>query len=129
MIAVDASVVVSALTDASETGEAVRARLRDETIVAPALMDIEVTSAIRKGVRAGRLEERAARRALDDLRSMPWQEIPHGVLLKRVWELRDNVTAYDASYVAVAELRKVPLLTLDGKLARATGPDCEFELL
>lgn len=129
MIAVDASVIAAALTEATETGDAARTRIRDEQITAPALMDIEVASVIRKGVRAGRLEARAARRALDDLRSMPWQEIGHGPLLSRVWELRENVTAYDASYVAVAEMRDVPLLTLDAKLARATGPQCRFEIL
>lgn len=129
MIAADASIVAAALTDATETGDAVRKRLWGETITAPALMDIEVASVIRKGVRAGRLEARAARRALDDLRAMPWQEVGHGPLLSRVWELRENVTAYDASYVAVAEMRDVPLLTLDARLARATGPQCRFEVL
>ena len=129
MIAVDASVVAAALTDATEMGDAVRTRLHNEVITAPALMDIEVASVIRKGVRTGRLEPRAARRALDDLRSMPWQEVGHSPLLGRVWELRENVTTYDASYVAVAELREVPLLTLDARLARATGPKCRFEVV
>lgn len=129
MIAVDASVVAAVLTDPAETGDALRARLHNETITAPALMDIEVTSVIRKGVHAGRLEARAAQRALSDLRSMPWQEVSHGPLLSRVWVLRENVTAYDASYVAVAEMRNVPLLTLDARLARTTGPQCRFEVL
>lgn len=129
MIAVDASVIAASLTDATETGDAVRKRLRNETITAPALMDLEVASVIRKGVRTGRLEARAARRAIDELQALPWQVVSHGPLLNRVWELRENVTAYDASYVAVAEIRGVPLLTLDSRLARSTGPQCEFEVL
>lgn len=129
MIAVDASIVAAALTDATETGDAARKRLRNETITAPALMDIEAASVIRKAARTGRLEARAARRALQELRAMPWQEVNHRHLLSRVWELRENVTAYDASYVAVAEMRGVSLLTLDARLAHSTGPQCQFEVL
>ena len=79
---------------------------------------------------AGQLDERRVRLALTDLAALPIRRAPHRPLLARCWELRDNVTVYDAAYVALAELLDVVLLTADARLASAPpGTRCEFELL
>jgi predicted nucleic acid-binding protein len=67
--------------------------------------------------------------ARDDLRSLPIRRVPHTLLLERCWELRANLTTYDAVYVALAELIGAPLVTLDARLAEAPGPTCAIELL
>jgi len=129
VIVVDASVVATALADDGGDGDAARARLRGERLTAPQLIDLEVPSVWRRHVSDGRLEQRRALLALADLRAMPIDRVPHLPLLERCWELRENVTIYDASYVALAELRGVPLLTADGRLAAAPGVQCEIEVL
>ena len=127
MIVVDASVVAVALADDGPDGDAVRARLRGEDLTAPELLDLEVTSVLRRQYAAGALDGRRATLALDDLQAMPIQRAPHRYLLRRCWELRDNLTAYDAAYVALAELLGATLLTADERLARAPGPHCDIE--
>jgi predicted nucleic acid-binding protein len=67
--------------------------------------------------------------ARDDLRSLPIRRVPHPPLLERCWELRANLTTYDAAYVALAELIDAPLVTLDARLAEAPGPTCPIEVL
>ena len=129
MIVVDASTLATALTVDSADGDRVRHRLRSERLVAPSLVDVEVVSAIRRSRRSGRLEERSARQALVDLMALRLRRLPHRPLLPRIWALRDNLTAYDAAYVALAEAIGAPLLTADRKLARAPGIECEVELL
>lgn len=79
--------------------------------------------------RAGALDARRAELALNDLSATPIKRAPHLSLLRRCWELRDNLTTYDASYVALAEALDVLLLTGDRRLARASGPRCQIELL
>jgi predicted nucleic acid-binding protein len=71
---------------------------------------------------------RRARLALDDLAALPARRAPHRPLLPRCWELRDNLTVYDAAYVALAEALKATLLTGDRRLARASGPKCPIEI-
>jgi predicted nucleic acid-binding protein len=77
---------------------------------------------------AGALDDRRAVLAMDDLRSMRIDRMPHGPLMERCWSLRDNLTVYDAMYVALAEAIDVVLLTADERLARSPGPRCRFEL-
>jgi predicted nucleic acid-binding protein len=125
---VDAGVAVEALISDNELGKAARRALR-EPCTAPELIDIEVGSALRRLVLAGRLSERRARLALHDLHDLPLVRSPHRPLLPRCWALRGSVTFYDAAYVALAELLAVPLVTTDGRLAAAPGPRCEFALL
>lgn len=72
---------------------------------------------------------RRAELAIQDLLAMPLDRAAHQPLLARCWELRDNVTVYDAAYVALAEALGLPLVTADGRLARAPGPRCPIELL
>lgn len=129
MIVVDASIIVTALGDDSSDGVRTRDRLRGERLVAPHLIDLEVTSAWRRLAAAGAIDDRRARIALEDLGSLRMQRVPHGPLVARAWELRDNLTVYDAAYVALAEILDLTLLTADGRLAGAAGPRCAVELL
>jgi predicted nucleic acid-binding protein len=129
VIVVDASVLASALADDGVDGDRARERLRGERLAAPELVDLEVASVLRRASRHGRLDDRRAHRALEDLAAIPLARASHRPLLARVWELRENITAYDAAYVAVAEALEVPLLTADERLHRAPGTRCEIELL
>lgn len=129
MLVVDASVLAVALADDGPDGDAARARLRGETLAAPELVDLEVTSVLRRQNRAGLLEARRATLALTDLAALPMRRAPHLPLLPRCWELRENLTAYDAAYVALAEALGGTLLTGDRRLARAAGPTCAVEVL
>lgn len=128
MIVMDASVVGPLLLD-EEAEQEVRPRIQGDDLVAPELMDIEVTALLRKRHRAKLLSQKRATQALADLRDLPVKRIPHRALLGRIWELRDNVTAYDAAYVATAELYDATVLTADNRLANAPGPRCPFEVL
>lgn len=129
MLVVDASVIATALGDDADGGDRARARIRGEALAAPELMDLEVVSVIRRQLRAGAMDVRRADFALTDLAALPIQRVPHGPLLRRCWELRDNFTIYDAAYVALAEALDADLLTGDRRLARATGPRCQIEVL
>lgn len=129
MLVVDASVLVVALADDGADGDAARERLRGEDLVAPELLDLEVVSVLRGQMISGALDARRADLALNDLSAMPLKRAPHLPLLQRCWELRENLTTYDASYVALAEALNVLLLTGDRRLARASGPRCQIEVL
>jgi predicted nucleic acid-binding protein len=128
VIVVDASVLVVALADDGTDGDAARARLRGERLVAPELIDLEVGSVLRRHAVAGQIDDRRAKIALQDLVAMPLQRARHVELLGRCWELRTNLTFYDAAYVALAEALRTTLLTSDRKLARAPGPSCHIEM-
>lgn len=129
MIVVDASVIVAAVIDEDVIGNRVRARLAEERLAAPAVVDLEVVSAWRRYTRRGLLPPRRAEVALADLAGMPLERAPHGPLMPRIWELRDNLSPHDAAYVALAESFETVLLTGDERLARAPGIQCEVELL
>jgi len=128
VIVVDASVVVTAVAS-SEAGVVARSRLAGERLHAPHLLDVEVAHALRQLVGRRSLTAAAAASALDDLRQLSVRRVPHTRLLARCWELRRNLTMYDACYVALAESLGLPLLTADRRLARAAGIRCEVELL
>ena len=130
MIVVDASVVGNALIDDSAAGE--RARLafeQDRDLHAPHLLDLEIANSLRKQRTIERLGLQGALRALTELRLLPVRRYPHTPLLPRIWELRDNASAYDASYVALAELLGCTLVTTDRRLARLPGARCPVEVL
>jgi predicted nucleic acid-binding protein len=129
VIVVDASVLATALADDSSDGDRARARLHGEQLAAPQLLDLEVASVLRGQMRAGSLDARRADLALTDLDALPVQRAPHRPLLRRCWQLRDNLTIYDAVYVALAEALDVDLLTADRRLAKAPGARCRIELL
>ena len=129
MIVVDASVLVTSLVDQGESGAEYRARLAaDLDQHAPGVVDLEVIAAVRRLARE-RLGTVEAGEAVADLSELPIRRYPHRALLPRIWELRHNLTPYDAAYVALAEVLGAPLLTADAKLAGAPGLRCEVELL
>jgi predicted nucleic acid-binding protein len=129
VLVVDASVLATALADDADDGDRARARLRGETLAAPDLVDIEVTSVLRGRLAGGHISPRRAELALTDLVALPLERSPSLRLVPRCWELRDNLTVYDAAYVALAEALAVPLLTANGRLAKATGSHCPIEVL
>jgi predicted nucleic acid-binding protein len=127
---VDASALVEVLlrTPAAAT---IRERLLgiEHTLHAPHLIDIEVAQVLRRYAASGQVEPGRCRDALDDLFDFPLDRYPHDLLLRRVWELRHNITAYDAVYVALAEALDAPLLTRDHRLAAAAGHRARVELV
>lgn len=129
MLVIDASVLATALADDGRDGDLARSRLLGEVLTAPELIDLEVVSVLRRLTLAGQLPERRSSLALADLVDMPIQRASHAPLLERCWELRSNLTAYDAAYVALAEMMDLVLLTTDERLARAPGPQCSVEVL
>ncbi len=129
MLVVDASCLYEVVADGT-VAERVRRRLAaDPDHAAPHVVDVEVISVIRRDHRLGRLDDTAAAQAVDDLRDWPGERYGHQPLLDRLWELRANVRAWDAAYVALAEALSATLLTLDGRLAIAPGPRCRIEVL
>lgn len=123
MIVPDASALVPALSDTGENGELARTAIGG-TRHAPHLVDLEVTAALRRMVLRRELPVTQALRALDNLTRLEVTRHPHRDLLTRVWALRDNVSPYDASYVALAELIDATLVTLDRRIGRAPGLQC-----
>jgi predicted nucleic acid-binding protein len=124
VIVVDASVLAVALADDGVAGDRARTLLRGEALAAPELVDLEVLSVVRKQRAIGALDDRRAKLALRDLIELPLERAPHAPLVDRCWELRDNLTAYDATYVALAEALGVNLLTADQRIAGAPGVRC-----
>ncbi len=129
MNVVDASVLVEFLAGGEQREAAEAAIGRERWVWAPALVDAEVGSALRRQVRAKEISARKAHAALEELLDMRLQRIPLAALVDRAWQLRDNVTFYDALYVALAEEAGAPLLTLDARLAKAKGLRTEVELI
>ena len=100
-----------------------------QTLHAPHLLDVEVAQVVRRYAASGEINPERGRAALADLADFPLRRYPHGFLLPRVWELRNNLTAYDAVYVALAEALDAPLLTRDRRLASAAGHRARVELV
>lgn len=130
MIVVDASVLANAVGDDGADGRAARRRLADagEGSI-PDLADVETVAVLRKRWLGGDLTDRRFRSAIDDLLALPLVRFPTGPLMVRAYELRANVTAYDASYVALAEGLACTLVTADARLARVPTVDCTIEVL
>lgn len=125
LIVIDASAMVGALIDRGPAGEWAEELLRAE-LASPHLLPVEVANTMRRLVRAGELMEAVAALALGDLADLGVDHLPFDHVAERVWELRENLSAYDAWYVATAELLEVPMATLDRRLARSPGPRCAF---
>jgi predicted nucleic acid-binding protein len=127
---VDASVLTAFYAADDPRRGAVVARLAvGDVLVAPAHLDAEVVSALRRLASRHLVLREMVPAALGHLSGFAIRRLPLALLLERMWELRDNVTPYDAAYVAVAERLEAPLITCDGKLAAASGPRCAFELI
>lgn len=129
LVVVDASVVSPAVADDGPDGDLARSTLRGQELAAPELIDLEVASVIRGRCLGGFLDERRARLALTDLADLAIQRAPHASLLARCWELRQNLTTYDAAYVALAEALDTTLITADARLAGAAGIRCSTHLV
>jgi len=123
---VDASVLVAAAIDAGPDGAWAEGVLAQGGVVSPHLVLVEATNILRRLERAATLTRLEATAAQRDLLRLDLTLVPFEPFADRVWELRGTVTAYDAWYVAVAEAFDVALATLDRRLARASGPTCEF---
>jgi predicted nucleic acid-binding protein len=130
VIVVDASAVLEALLR-TPAAPAVEGRLFDSgaTLHAPHLLDAEIAQVVRRYAARGEIDRERGRVALADLVDFPLRRYPHGFLLPRVWELRDNLTAYDAIYVALAEVLDAPLVTRDRRLAAAAGHLAQVEVV
>ena len=129
VIVVDASVLAPALVDDGASGVRARGRLVGESLAAPELIDLELTSVFRGLTRVKPMTVRRAQDALVDLAALPLERAAHRHLIQRCWELRENLTPYDAAYVALAELLAVPLITADTRLAQAPRIHCPVEVL
>ena len=130
MIVVDASALLEALLRTS-AAKAVEDRLfaPRQTLHAPHLLDVEVAQVIRRYAANGEIDGERGRMALADLADLPLRRYPHDFLLPRIWDLRSNLTAYDAAYVALAEALDAPLLTRDRRLAATTCHHAQIELV
>jgi predicted nucleic acid-binding protein len=129
VIVVDASVLATALGDDGRDGDRARARLHGELLAAPHLIDLEVGSVWRRLVVAGTMDLRRAGLALVDLYELPIRRAGHLDLLPRCWELRSNLSVYDAAYVSLAEALETTLVTSDARIKKAPGPRCNIEVL
>jgi predicted nucleic acid-binding protein len=130
VIVVDASAALEVLLR-TPAAMAVEERLFDpaQTLHAPHLLDVEVAQVLRRYAASGEADAERCRAALADLADLPLIRYPHDILLPRVWELRDNLTAYDAVYIALAEALNAPLLTRDQRLANAPGHRARVEVV
>ncbi|MEW6683491.1 MAG: type II toxin-antitoxin system VapC family toxin [Nitrospirota bacterium] len=130
MIVVDASAMLEVLLN-TPSAPLVRERLfaANETLHAPHLLDVEVAQVLRRYALSGQLDPARGLEALEDLTDFPMTRYPHDPFLPRIWELRHNVTAYDAAYLVLAEALAAPLVTRDAGLAAAAGHHAEIELI
>ncbi len=125
-VVVDASLLVAAAADAGPEGTWAERVVENGALVAPSLVLAEATTILRRLELAKRLTLLAATSAHQDLLRLDIDLAPFEPFADRIWELRSNLTSYDAWYVAVAEAIDLPLATLDRRLARASGPVCRF---
>ena len=129
MQVVDAGVVIDALVPAGRLGHSAAAAIKADDNVAPELLDVEVLHALRGMVRRSELSEPAARVIVHSMGALGVVRRPHLPLVPRMWELRDNLTAYDAAYVALAEALGCPLVTSEARIASASGIRCEVQVV
>ncbi|MGE3844200.1 MAG: type II toxin-antitoxin system VapC family toxin [Vicinamibacterales bacterium] len=130
---IDASAAIEWLLQTPKGAE-IEARIFREPgesprLYAPHLLDVEVVQVLRRHVAKGLVSEARGQTALDDFLQMPLLRYPHDVLLPRVWELRQNLTAYDAVYVALAEALDMPLVTCDAHIAGTPGHRARVDVI
>jgi predicted nucleic acid-binding protein len=130
LIVLDASAVVDVLLDPGPGAERIRERIESpgESLHVPHLMDLEVLHALHRQALHSILSPRRSSEALEDLANILFVRYPHTSLVERIWDLRENLTAYDAAYVALAEALDAPLVTMDTRLAQASGTRAAVEL-
>lgn len=130
MIVLDASTLIELILSTA-AGKAVARRIAapDVGLHVPHLADLEVSQVLRRYVREGTIDALTAATALDDMRALDLQRHAHEPFIGRVWALHANLSAYDAAYVALAEVLACPLLTRDVRLAQAPGVRCRIEVV
>ena len=125
-LVIDASTAVAALIDSGTDGRWAESLLAGDSLAAPHLLTAEASNILRRSALAGAISAQDASLAYSDLLDLRVELFPYAPFAARIWDLRDNVTCYDAWYVALAEALNAPLATLDARLARASGPRCRF---
>jgi predicted nucleic acid-binding protein len=125
-LVIDASMVVAALADSGPDGRWAESLLTSDSLAAPHLLPVEAANILRRSALAGIISAEDASLAHADLLDLRAELFPYAPFAARIWALRENVTSYDAWYVAVAEALDAPLATLDSRLANAPGPRCQF---
>ncbi len=126
----DASAVIEVLLGTSSATRIAEQIFADgETLHAPHLIDLEIAQVLRRFVLAGDLDAKRGEEALQDFADFPIARYPHEPFLFRIWELRNNATAYDAAYLALAEALAAPLITRDVKLSKAGGHRANIALV
>lgn len=126
-VVIDAALVAAALLDSGPDGAWAEGILERGHLVAPHLLPAEVANILRRAAASGDVPREVAAIAYADLLDLRVELFPYAPFAERIWDLRENVTAYDAWYVALAESLGAPLATLDARLSRASGPRCPFE--
>ncbi|MCW2787229.1 MAG: putative nucleic acid-binding protein contains domain [Marmoricola sp.] len=129
MIVIDNSVLIAAFFEPGPRGLGARDLMQSNDMVAPELLDVEAVHTVRGLVRARKTTLARAGTFLADLPLLEIERVPHRILLARMWELRDNLTAYDATYVALAERLGATLVTGDAAMVQAPGIRCAVDLL
>jgi predicted nucleic acid-binding protein len=130
LIVVDASVLANVIADDGPQGKRARTEIRAAgDLAAPDLVDVETVAVLRKRWLAGTITQRRFATAVDDLELISIDRYPTLPLMRRAFELRANLTSYDASYVALAEVLDCELVTGDGRLGNAPGPRCPIRVL
>ena len=129
MIVLDASAAIDWLLQ-TRAGLQIEKRIysRGESLHAPHLLDLEVTQVLRRLAREHKIEARRADQAVNDLLNLRIARYPHFVFLSEIWQLRHNLTAYDAIYVVLAERLKATLITRDARLSAASGHAAQIEV-
>ncbi len=130
MIVLDASAAVAVLLNLGAGATRIRERMRreDDGLHVPHLFEMEVLNALRHHALRHGISEGRGLELLEDLTTMSVSRYAHTAMLPRIWELRDNVSAYDAAYIALAETPEAPLVTRDARLDRAPGIRAEVEV-
>jgi predicted nucleic acid-binding protein len=130
LLVLDASAALAAFLGTGVNSASIRVRIEapGESLHAPHLLDVEMLHALRGLVLRGDVSRARSEEVREDFASLRWSRYSHVAFLNRIWELKDNLTAYDAAYVALAETLSAPLITTDARLARASGIRAEVEV-
>jgi predicted nucleic acid-binding protein len=130
VIVIDSSAIIEVLLR-TESASLIEDRIfsQGETLHAPHLLDLEVAQVLRRYYASGDVDSERGQEAISDLADFPITRYPHDLFLPRIWQLRHNMTAYDAVYVALAELLPAPLITRDARLASTPGHTAVIELI
>jgi predicted nucleic acid-binding protein len=128
LIVLDASAVIDVLVESGPGTESIRERIEEpgQSLHVPQLVDLEVLQTLRRYALHGTLSQERSNKAFDDLTNIVFERYPHTPLLGRIWQLKNNLTAYDATYVALAQSLTCHLITADERLVNKLSPKLDF---